>query len=170
ALALVAAAVIITSGLYLRDAAIASIERDLAVAAQRLATAIQQDVTPARFNQLSEAAALDYGYVVGLDGAILAGVPPSAASASSPDTLSDSLQAGAAALIVERGFAHAAAPAMLSDGSPVTVYAGRSLSEAYAAMRGMIARASLAALALLAVLLPLAALLIDRVAAPLRAL
>ena len=167
ALTLVAAAAIITSGLYLRDAAISSIERDLAAAAQRLATAIGQDVTPARFSQLSEAAFLDYGYVVGSDGAILAGAPP---SAPAPDTLSDSLQAGAAALTVERGFAHAAAPAVLSDGSPVTVHVGRSLSEAYAAMRGMIARGALAALALLALLLPLAALLIDRVAAPLRAL
>ncbi|HVI29454.1 GGDEF domain-containing phosphodiesterase [Hansschlegelia sp.] len=170
ALAALAAVVIITGGLYVRSAAIASTERDLAAAAQRLAAAIGQDVTPARFDQLSEAAALDYAYVLGPAGEVLVGARPSSAPAPSPDLRSDAGRDGAAALTVERGFAGAAVRAALSDGAAVTVHVGRSLRDADAAMRGMIARASLAALALLALILPLAAWLIDRAAAPLRAL
>ncbi|HEY0292548.1 MAG TPA: bifunctional diguanylate cyclase/phosphodiesterase [Hansschlegelia sp.] len=170
-LAGMALVITLTAALYVRAEGVAAIERRLARDADRIALALDgRTLAQASFAELT-AGSVDYAYVALPDGRLVAGVAPATSMTTfSQDALARSRTLGLAALVEANGVSHAAKVVTLPDGATAVLHVGRSLSSATAAMRDIIIYGLLATLAFLILALPLAALLIDRAASPLRTL
>lgn len=170
-LACLAAVLIAVAALYAARSTTSAIEQSLAADATRIAAGLQTHaLSEAEFSALA-GPSVDYAYVTAPDGSVLAGGAPGVEPPPfSPRAMANTTASSESALIERGGYLHAAKAVTLADGAAGTLHLGRSTVEAGVAARAVIGAGLLATLAFLALALPLAARLIDRAAAPLRAL
>ncbi len=153
-----------------RESAERTIERSTAGAVDELAGRLAAgDLSPLEISAAAASGSLDYAFLESASGSIVGGQRPAVASAVTLDAVSETRSAGVALVERSRDFAHVA-KAVMVGGEPMTLRAGASLAPAAAAESETIVRGVMAALVFIGLALPLLALLVDRVVAPLRAL
>ncbi|WP_309391459.1 putative bifunctional diguanylate cyclase/phosphodiesterase [Chelatococcus sambhunathii] len=153
-----------------RESAERAIEWSAAAAAGAIGDRLASgEVSPRDVSTAAAGASLDYAFLEGASGMVIAGERPGGAPAMSPASVGATQRSGVALVTRSRDFAHAAKAVMIG-GEPMTLRVGRSLAPAAVAESETVVRGVMAALAFIGLALPLLALLVDRVVAPLRAL
>jgi EAL domain-containing protein (putative c-di-GMP-specific phosphodiesterase class I)/GGDEF domain-containing protein len=162
---------ILTNAASVRDAGIRAIERNAVAEAERVVAAIENPAVGLdRFGELTRSAGFDYAYVVDGVGAIAAGQAPSKpAPHLSDESVGETGGSAFAVMTQHGGFSHGAKALTLADG-PATLRFGVSLEPAAMAGFDTAVRGLFTTLVFLALALPGLAILVDRAAAPLRAL
>lgn len=161
---------IATNALVVRQASTAAIERAVVSLADQIANELEAgEITPSRFASVTASAGLDYAYLEGLDGSLLAGTTPAGTAPHIAPARLDATGGSFLSVVLSgAGELHAAKRVFLSDGRGSTLRIGMSNAAADAAAREAAIHGLMAALCFLALTLPLLAFVADRFAAPLR--
>ncbi|WP_155905107.1 GGDEF domain-containing phosphodiesterase [Methylopila sp. M107] len=147
------------------------IEREAAARADELVARLEAgDLALNDVGQAATASGLAYAYVDSASGRPVSGTRPAApAPAVSEQRLGETQRTDATLVVASEGVAHIA-KAVTVAGEPMTLRVGKSLAAAEDAGTRTAMQGVAAALAFLALALPILAFAVDRVAAPLRAL